>query len=219
MSSESEDDLNDEPWRQLEKKTALDCHYYILSHDRYRRPDGTDGDYFYMIKDGRCMVTRAPQLKPQGVQLAELGPGDRFGEEALISDAKRNATVTMLTHGTMMRLSKADFMSLLNEPLLSWVTFEEAVAKLKHGAAWIDVRLPSETEQSRIKGSVNIPLIFLRMKMSSLDDKRAYITYCDTGRRSSAASFLMSQHGFDVYILKGGINAAPDAALESGKSR
>ncbi len=176
---------------------------------------GQDGDYFYLIKDGRCMVTRTAEAKPQPIKLAELGPGDSFGEEALISDAKRNATVTMLTNGTMMRLSKGDFMSLLNEPLLHWVSFPEAVKKHNQGAVWIDVRLPSEREQGRIKGSINIPLIFLRMKISSLDPDKPYITYCDTGRRSSAASFLLSERGFDVYILEDGIGAAPAAALET----
>jgi len=178
---------------------------------------GEEGDYFYLIKEGRCMVTRSAQAKPQPVQLAELGPGDSFGEEALISDGRRNATVTMLTNGTMMRLSKADFMSLLNEPLLHWVSFSEAVEKHRQGAVWIDVRLPSEGEQGRIKSSINIPLIFLRMKISSLDPEVTYITYCDTGRRSSAASFLLSERGFDVYILENGIGSAPAAALESGK--
>ena len=48
--------------------------------------------------------------------------GDTFGEEALISDAKRNATVTM-TCGRVgvMRLGKDDFKKLLNEPMLDWV--------------------------------------------------------------------------------------------------
>ena len=163
------------------------------------------------------MVTRTAQAKPQPVQLAELGPGDSFGEEALISDGKRNATVTMLTNGTMMRLSKNDFMSLLNEPLLHWVSFAEAMEKHRAGAVWIDVRLPSEGEQGRIKGSINIPLIFLRMKIGSLEPDKTYITYCDTGRRSSAASFLLGERGFEVYILKDGIGAAPADALETGK--
>ncbi|MCK5433441.1 MAG: cyclic nucleotide-binding domain-containing protein, partial [Gammaproteobacteria bacterium] len=46
-----------------------------------------DGDYFYIIKEGRCMVTRATPANPKGVKLATLSVGDSFGEEALISDA------------------------------------------------------------------------------------------------------------------------------------
>ncbi len=92
-----------------------------------------DGDYFYIIKEGRCLVTRATQANPKGVKLATLSVGDSFGEEALISDDKRNATVTMLTAGLLMRLNKDDFNSLLNEPLLNWVSYEEGKALVAAG--------------------------------------------------------------------------------------
>src|SRR5215510_8625021 len=62
----------------------------------------------------------------EGIKLAELGVGDTFGEEALIAEAKRNATVTMLSDGVLMRLNKQDFRELMNEPLLQWVTAEQA---------------------------------------------------------------------------------------------
>ena len=55
---------------------------------------GDEGDYFYVIVKGKCAVTRETPLNKEGIKLAELGMGDTFGEEALISDAKRNANVT-----------------------------------------------------------------------------------------------------------------------------
>ncbi|HTB28219.1 MAG TPA: cyclic nucleotide-binding domain-containing protein, partial [Steroidobacteraceae bacterium] len=61
---------------------------------------GTEGDYFYVVVAGKCVVTRETPLNKEGIKLAELGPGDSFGEEALIAEAKRNATVTMSTDGT-----------------------------------------------------------------------------------------------------------------------
>ena len=114
-----------------------------------------------------------------------------------------------------MRLNKEDFNSLLNEPLLNWVEYAEAKKLVENGAIWFDVRLPAEHKAKFIKGSINIPLIFLRMKIPSLDQDKTYITYCDTGRRSSAASFLLSERGFDVYILEKGISSVPEAALET----
>ena len=70
---------------------------------------GTEGDYFYVVVAGKCVVTRETPLNKEGIKLAELGPGDSFGEEALIAEAKRNATVTMSTDGTLMRLGKTRF--------------------------------------------------------------------------------------------------------------
>ena len=91
---------------------------------------GAEGDYFYIIVNGKCAVTRETPLSREGIKLAELGVGDTFGEEALIAEAKRNATVTMLTDGVLMRLNKQDFRELMNEPLLQWVTPEEARTKI-----------------------------------------------------------------------------------------
>src|SRR5262245_23815751 len=81
---------------------------------------GDEGDFFYAIVNGKCVVTRETPLNKEGIKLAELAIGDTFGEEALIAEAKRNATVTMTTDGVLMRLNKQDFRELMNEPLLQW---------------------------------------------------------------------------------------------------
>lgn len=175
---------------------------------------GDPGDYFYIVRDGRCRVTRSTKAKPEGVRLAELGPGDSFGEEALISDKERNATITMLADGTLMRLSKEDFNSLLNEPLLQWVSFDQAADLVQSGSAWIDVRLPDEYKNGHVRGAQNLPLFVLRMKAQKLDPSQTHILYCDTGRRSSAASFILSERGFDVRVLKNGIASAPADRIE-----
>jgi CRP-like cAMP-binding protein len=179
---------------------------------------GAEGDYFYCIVSGRCVVTRETPLNKDGIKLAELGVGDTFGEEALISEAKRNATVTMLTDGVLMRLAKNDFRELMTEPLQRWVTPSEAEAMvITKGAVWLDVRLPSEFQNLAVEGAINIPLYFIRLKLSTLDKARPYIVYCDTGRRSSAAAFILVERGFDAYVLKGGLSSM-DRGLTRGTS-
>ncbi|MET0292568.1 MAG: cyclic nucleotide-binding domain-containing protein [Steroidobacteraceae bacterium] len=169
---------------------------------------GAEGDFFYAIVSGRCAVTRETPLNKGGIKLAELGVGDTFGEEALISEAKRNATVTMLTDGALMRLNKQDFRELLNEPLLQWVNFDEAKRMVDDGARWLDVRLPSEHQNLAIEDSINIPLYFIRLKLSTLDRNTRYVVYCDTGRRSSAAAYILMERGYNAYVLKGGLSTA-----------
>lgn len=166
---------------------------------------GDPGDYFYVVMEGRCVVTReVPNQKP--VRLAELETGSCFGEEALISESARNATVTLLTYGKLMRLSKADFRSLLNEPLARKVGFAEAKAWVERGEAkWLDVRMPTEVAAAPLPGALNIPLFMLRMKLNLLDTKTRYVAVCDSGRRSSVAVFVLTQKGYDVCMLDGGL--------------
>ncbi len=177
---------------------------------------GDEGDFFYIIVSGKCVVTRETPLNRDGIKLAELGVGDTFGEEALIAEAKRNATVTMQTDGVLMRLKKEDFRELMNEPLLQWVTYDKAREIIDRGGKWLDVRLPSEHQNLAIEGAVNIPLYFIRLKLSALDRSIPYVVYCDTGRRSSAAAFILVERGFDAYVLKGGLTDSSVALRRTG---
>ena len=170
---------------------------------------GAEGDYFYVLIRGSAVVTRETPLSKDGIKLAELNVGDTFGEEALISDAKRNATVTMATDGAVMRLGKDDFKKLLNEPMLEWVDLDTANRIVAEGGAWLDVRLPSEFENQHLDGAINIPLYFIRLKINTLDTDRKYVVCCDTGRRSSAGAYILSERGYNAYVLRGGINKDP----------
>jgi CRP-like cAMP-binding protein len=167
---------------------------------------GAEGDYFYVLIRGSALVTRETPLSKEGIKLAALQVGDTFGEEALISEAKRNATVTMQTDGAVMRLGKEDFKKLLNEPMLDWVSKEEADELVRAGGQWLDVRLPSEFENQHLDGALNIPLYFIRLKIGTLDQDKKYIVCCDTGRRSSAGAYILNERGYTAYVLKGGIN-------------
>ncbi|HEY5791230.1 MAG TPA: cyclic nucleotide-binding domain-containing protein [Gammaproteobacteria bacterium] len=177
---------------------------------------GEEGDYYYIIKRGHCAVTRKTRAHPQGVKLATLAVGDSFGEEALLSSDKRNATVTMLSDGELVRLSKDDFMKLLKEPLLNWVDLKTAQEMIAKGAQWLDVRLPAEYEQRRIDGSLNMPFHSLRLKAKTLTRGSRFVVCCDTGSRSSAAAFLLNERGFDAFVLKGGLNANPALVPNGG---
>jgi len=168
---------------------------------------GDPGDFFYIIVKGKCTVTRETPLNKEGIKLAELKMGDTFGEEALISDAKRNASVAMATDGTLMRLGKEDFRKLLNEPFLEWVDYQEARRIVAAGGQWLDVRLPSEFEHYHADKAVNIPLYFIRLKMKALDRNVHYVVCCDTGRRSSAGAYILAERGYHASVLKGGLSS------------
>ncbi len=163
---------------------------------------GSEGDYYYVLTDGQARVTRT-------VELAELQPGASFGEEALVSGGARNASITMTSDGIVMRLSKGDFNELLKEPLLNRVSPDEARVRVAKGAKWLDVRHAKEFSYSHLPRAINIPLHELRMRISELDKNNHYICYCGTGRRSSAAAFLLIQQGYEVSVLNGGVQVIP----------
>jgi CRP-like cAMP-binding protein len=65
--------------------------------------EGERGLEFFVIVSGRAKVSR------KGRKVGEVGPGDFFGELALLIDADRNATVTALTPMEAIVLSRREF--------------------------------------------------------------------------------------------------------------
>ena len=173
-----------------------------------------DDDYYYVIKKGRATVSRKPEANAKEIKLAELHEGDAFGEESILTSTPRAATITMQEDGSLMRLSKHDFSELLAQPLLPTISWDEAVTKAAAGAIYLDIRLEDEFNALNIPGSINIPLPLMRLKLKTLNKSRKYILYCDDGSRSSVAAFLLNRHGFDAFILDGGMTIAiPRLAL------
>ena len=164
---------------------------------------GQEGDYYYLIQHGTAVVTRLKDYRE--VVLAEISDGAGFGEEALVSDNKRNATVTMKTDGQLLRLKKQDFVELLRAPIINMIGLKDAQAKVASGAAeWLDVRFESEYAYNHIEAAINAPLHELRSHLTQLDNTKEYIVYCQTGRRSSAAAFILAQHGLKAVVLENG---------------
>lgn len=166
---------------------------------------GDPGDYFYMIDDGISLVMRNPDNDEDSIEIAELNKGDSFGEAALISDNPRNATVSMMTDGILLRLSKEDFIKLLTEPTLMWIDIDHAQREIASGAVWIDVRLPAEHARAHLPQSINIPMSSLHKQARELDRTKHYICYCQTGRRSSAAAFTLRNYGLNASVLRNGL--------------
>jgi rhodanese-related sulfurtransferase len=168
--------------------------------------EGDEGDYYYVVESGRFQVERL--VGGAKVVLAELKSGDAFGEEALVSEAKRNATVLSLGDGELLRLDRQQFNELLREPLLRRLGFDEAAEKVRRGALWLDVRYPSEYQYDKLPGAINVPLAEVRNMFAVLDRSKEYVAYCQSGRRSAAAAFLFAQRGFKVWLLEGGLRTA-----------
>lgn len=172
---------------------------------------GEPGDSYYVILDGEAEVWAADPASGVPTLVNRLADGDSFGEEALLAECNRTATVTMTTPGRLLVLSKADFDALLRPPMVEEVDAAAArdmiacrVAKL------LDCRHAAEYEGSHIVGAQLLPLDSLRHEgVFTLNPDATYIAYCDTGRRSRAAAFLLGERGIKALSLVGGITRWP----------
>lgn len=167
------------------------------------------GDYFYIIKQGQCVLTRKPSPQAKEIKLATLKDFDTFGEDALIADQPRSVTVKMAGDGVLLRLDKASFLRLVGA-VIPRLEAREAIDIVRHGGgAWLDVRLPDAYQQGHPKGASNAPFFSLRMMLSSLDRQKKYVLACDNGKLCAAGAYLLLRHGFDAYALQDGIDTLP----------
>jgi len=167
---------------------------------------GDAGDCYYIVKAGDLTVSRK-NAQGQLELVNKLKRGDVFGEEALLSGNPRNANIVAVCDSIVMRLAKADFEALLKKPLLTFVSVEEAQERRRRGAGLVDVRSAAEFKQGAIKGSLNIPISELRARLTQLDPVCTYILYCNNGVQSEVAAFLLRQRGFEVFVLRGGLES------------
>jgi putative ABC transport system ATP-binding protein len=75
--------------------------------------EGDPGEEFFVIKQGSVRVLRGSGADEPGRELATLGPGNCFGERALITDEPRNATVAAREAVEVYALDKDDFLATL----------------------------------------------------------------------------------------------------------
>jgi CRP/FNR family cyclic AMP-dependent transcriptional regulator len=90
--------------------------------------EGDFGEEFFLIDAGTAQVTRG------GEPIAELGPGDFFGEMALLEDDRRNATVTASTPMSLIVMTRPSFRALNRAHPEVHETVSKAIAE-RHAAA------------------------------------------------------------------------------------
>ena len=85
--------------------------------------EGEAGDRYYLIERGRAEVTTADQ------HANELGPGDAFGEIALLRDVPRQATVRAIDELTLYALERDVFIAAVTGHGESYVRAENTIAR------------------------------------------------------------------------------------------
>ena len=180
---------------------------------------GDTGDYYYIIKSGQCTLTRKPNPHAKEIILAKLKTCDAFGEDALISNQPRNVSITMLTSGCILRLKKDKFLTLIKEPVISYIDSDSIEDALKQGCNLIDLRSPDDYENFHLPESKNIPFFSLRMQMHTFGEGFKPILVCEDGNTSQAAAFLLIREGFTAEVLRRGIESLSKGSMDSSGSQ
>lgn len=96
-------------------------------------PDG-----LYLVARGRVKVC-VPTATGKEIILATLGPGEVFGEMALLDDAPRSASVVAQLPTTAYRLRRSDFSRLLEEhPSIARKLLVELTRRLRRANAQVE---------------------------------------------------------------------------------
>jgi len=201
-----------EPEKMLILTGKLTEQNYSAGEDIIKQ--GEDGDAYYIVKSGSVAVIKQKgDAEPQ--QVATLTVGHAFGEESLIREEPRNATVRAIEDTAVMRLEKKDFEEILKSSYLDW-DYPEEVEENRDDYFLIDARIPPEYEEEHIAGAVNIPIEILRQKYSELDPSITYRTYCLNDSRGMTAAFLMKSQGFNVQAIRGGLSGWEGPVVQGG---
>ena len=94
--------------RQLKRISALAQHREVAKGEVLTE-EGENGDEFFVIDEGKARVAL------RGKKLADLGPGDFFGEMALLDQGPRAATVTARSPMRVYVFGAEEFGALLDE--------------------------------------------------------------------------------------------------------
>ncbi|MGK0442031.1 MAG: CRP-like cAMP-binding protein [Pseudohongiellaceae bacterium] len=162
--------------------------------------ENTPGDYFYIIKIGYAEVKTNPAGPFDGEDFT-LSPGDYFGDEALVADTTRNATVVMKESGLLGRLSNDNFHQIIKEPLMQSLSKDDLKAIEEEKVCYLDVRLMAEFRHEHYETAKNHPIAYIRKHLNSFDHELIYVITPGCGRRGELAVYLLKQAGYQVYLM------------------
>ena len=132
MPSANPDDLKRVPLfeeldnRQLRKLAGLFRERTVSPGTKVTTEGQMSGVGFFVVGDGEAAVS------VNGNEMATLGPGDHFGELALVSESERTATVTAKTELRLLEVAFWDFREFAHaNPDVTWKLLQHVVALLQ----------------------------------------------------------------------------------------
>ena len=140
---------------------------------------GDTGEFCYVVESGHGLIHR------EADSLRHVGPGDFFGEDALITGTVRNATVTALSHMILQRISGNVFRASVLDKLVDFVHQHSQGILLNIG-------------KHCISGAVPMPLPYLREQLAQIDPYQRYYIVGGNQHQRALCAFLLIQQGISA---------------------
>jgi CRP-like cAMP-binding protein len=171
---------------------------------------GDVGDYCFLIKKGRCSLSRKASDRAKEIKYLELTAGDTFGEQAILTDQPRNMTVTALSDMEASRIDAEHFIEFIKDSVLKYIDYKDLEKECEKNPELmvLDIRSAAEYNKNHIEGSRNIPFFTLRLSLHELVQQQGKIVVvCADGRESDAAAFELIKHRINAVVLSGGMQS------------
>jgi hypothetical protein len=140
--------------------------------------EGETGAFFCVLASGTAEVRRGGRI------VVALAPGDSFGADALVCAEPRNASIRMLSSGTVMRLAGETFADLVQRRLVRWVDRNSA------GLHTVDLSVRPRGPDA------------LRRLVGELDLATAYLFDGGAERDRALAAYLATQRGVRAFARR-----------------
>jgi hypothetical protein len=91
-------------------------------------------DKFVIVVEGEVEVTRETDGDPE--RIMTLGPGDFFGEVAVLRDSPRSATLTAVVDTTILTMERDEFSTVVAQSLGAPADFDRILRERLSGGEW-----------------------------------------------------------------------------------
>ena len=177
---------------------------------------GDVGDYCFLIKKGRCSLSRKASGRTKEITYLELSAGDTFGEQEILTDEPRNMTVTAISDMQASRIDAERFIQFIKLPALKYIDYKDLEQEREQDPELLvlDIRSAEEYKKNHIDGSRNVPFFSLRLSINELRQEQVRIVVvCADGRLSDAAAFELIKQGVNALVLSGGMQSTARKAV------
>jgi CRP/FNR family transcriptional regulator len=131
--------------RQLAQPVVVSAGQVVVFEGRPHR-------HLWCVADGRLVVTKRIRGEAESL-LAHLGPGEMFGEVALIDHLPAAATVTAEVRTTLWRLDEPVVRALMRDPEFAWAVLRDLAIKVRQANHRLGAAVGWSLEATRLGGA------------------------------------------------------------------